>query len=113
MSIVNYLRIIERTRLLYNSSAELGAAVGFSVESGNGLARKGGKSEFMKDAIFRELVYQTEQRTSLNLENVLNAYIEVDQLMHKYGKILLGKDVCRQLIRHFYANEKLTSTMSL
>ena len=81
MSIVNYLRIIERTRLLYNSSTELGAAVGFSVESGNGLARKGGKSEFMKDAIFRELVYQTEQRTSLNLENVLNAYIEVDQLM--------------------------------
>lgn len=66
MSIVNYLRIIERTRLLYNSSTELGAAVGFSVESGNGLARKGGKSEFMKDAIFRELVYQTEQRTSLN-----------------------------------------------
>ena len=106
MSIVNYLRIIERTRLLYNSSTELGAAVGFSVESGNGLARKGGKSEFMKDAIFRELVYQTEQRTSLNLENVLNAYIEVDQLMHKYGKILLGKDVCRQLIRHFYANEQ-------
>lgn len=30
-----YLRIIERTRLLYNTQAELGEVVGFSLESGN------------------------------------------------------------------------------
>ena len=112
MSIVNYLRIIERTRLLYNTSAELGAAVGFSVESGNGLARKGGKSEFMKDAVFRELAYQTEQRTSLNLQNVLDAYIDADQLMQQYGKVLRGKDVCRQLIRHFYADEQVPEQLA-
>ena len=109
---VNYLRIIERTRLLYNTSAELGAAVGFSVENGNGLVRKGGKSAFMKDAIFRELAYQTELRTSLNLENVLDAYMDADELMQKYGKLLRGKDVCRQLIRYAYADEQLSEPLA-
>lgn len=36
-----YLRIIERTRLLCNSSDELGKLVGFSIGSGNGLTRMG------------------------------------------------------------------------
>ena len=44
-----YLRIIDRTRLLCNSSDELGELVGFSIGSGNGLARMGGKSTFLKE----------------------------------------------------------------
>ena len=54
-----YLRIIERSRLLYNTSVELGEVVGFSIESGNGLARKGGRSAFMKDAVLREHFFQS------------------------------------------------------
>ncbi len=49
--VCGYLRMIERTRLLRNTTEELERLVGFSVGSGNGLARKGGKSLFMKDAI--------------------------------------------------------------
>ena len=55
--VCGYLRMIERTRLLKNTIEELQQLVGFSVGSGNGLARKGGKSLFMKDAIFRELAH--------------------------------------------------------
>ena len=61
-----YLRIIERTRLLRNTSDELGKLVGFSVGSGNGLARMGGKSPFLKDAIFRELAHLVEEDYELN-----------------------------------------------
>jgi len=46
------LRLIERTRLLKNTAKELEQLVGFSIGSGNGLARKGGRSLFVKDAIF-------------------------------------------------------------
>ena len=55
--VCGYLRMIERTRLLRNTTEELERLVGFSVGSGNGLARKGGKSLFMKDAILRELAH--------------------------------------------------------
>ena len=51
--VCGYLRLIERTRLLKNTTEELEQLVGFSVGSGNCLARKGGKSLFIKDAIFR------------------------------------------------------------
>lgn len=106
-----FLRIIERTRLLYNTSAELGEVVGFSLESGNGLARKGGRSSFMKDAVLRELIYMTEQRTSLNLERVIEAYIDADRLMLQYRRQLRKKDVCRQLIRHFYAEAEVDESL--
>ena len=99
-----FLRIIERTRLLYNTSAELGEVVGFSLESGNGLTRKGGRSAFMKDAILRELIFMTGERTSLDLERVIEAYMEADDVMQVYRRELRGKDVCRHLIRHFFAD---------
>ena len=47
--VCGYLRMIERTRLLRNTTEELERLVGFSVGSGNGLARK--------DAILRELAH--------------------------------------------------------
>lgn len=106
-----FLRIIERTRLLYNTQAELGEVVGFSLESGNGLVRKGGRSAFMKDAILRELIYMTEERTGLDLERVLEAYVEADDIMQAHKRVLRGKDVCRQLIRHFYAEEAVAEKL--
>ncbi len=39
--VCGYLRLIERTRLLKNTSEELEQLVGFSIGSGNGLTRKG------------------------------------------------------------------------
>ena len=78
--VCNYLRMIERTRLLKNTTEELERLVGFSVGSGNGLARKGGKSLFMKDAILRELAHIAKQETDLALQEVLDAYIGADRL---------------------------------
>ena len=52
-----YLRIIERTRLLRNNTNESGEIVGQSLTFGNGLARKGGNSLFMKEAILNQLAY--------------------------------------------------------
>lgn len=106
-----FLRIIERTRLLYNTSAELGEVVGFSLESGNGLTRKGGRSAFMKDAILRELIFMTGERTSLDLERVIEAYVEADDIMQNYKSDLRGKDVCRHFIRHFFADGEVTKKL--
>lgn len=108
-----YLRIIERTRLLCNSSDELGKLVGFSIGSGNGLARMGGKSPFLKDAIFRELAYLVEEDYELDLQQVLNTYIEVDQIIDKYGTILKQNSVPYSLIRYFYGDADMTDDISM
>ena len=106
-----YLRIIERTRLLYNSLAETGKVVGTSVESGNGLIRKGGKSEFMKNAVLHELGYRAKTNTGLDLEEVLDAYIDCDQLLQRHERVLQEEDACQQLIRYFYADGKVKETL--
>ena len=108
-----YLRIIERTRLLCNSSDELGKLVGFSIGSGNGLVRMGGKSPFLKDAIFRELAYLVEEKYGLDLQKVLDSYIEADQIIDKYGAILKRKSVPYSLIRYFYGDEDMTDDISI
>lgn len=108
----DYLRIIERTRLLCNSSEELGKLVGFSISSGNGLVRMGGKSPFLKDAIFRELAHLVEEDYDLDLQQVLDAYIEADQLIDKYGVILKKKSVPYSLIKCFYGDEDISDDIS-
>ena len=85
--VCGYLRLIERTRLLKNTSEELEQLVGFSIGSGNGLARKGGKSLFIKDAIFRELAHITKQDTDLDLQEVLDAYIGADRICERMGNV--------------------------
>lgn len=86
--VCGYLRMIERTRLLRNTTEELERLVGFSVGSGNGLARKGGKSLFMKDAILRELAHIAKQETDLDLQEVLDAYIGADRICERMGYYL-------------------------
>ena len=107
----DYLRIVERTRLLYNTLGELGEVVGFSVESGNGLIRKGGSSVFMKNAVLHELAYLAREHTNLDLEQVLDVYIDCDALMERYGRVLQKQSVCQQLIRYFYADGKVTDSL--
>ena len=108
-----YLRIIERTRLLRNTSDELGKLVGFSVGSGNGLARMGGKSPFLKDAIFRELAHLVEEDYELNLQQVLDTYFEADLFIEKYGAFLKQKSVPYSLVRYFYDDADRTDDISM
>ena len=79
----NYLDIIERTRLLYNTLGELGEVAEYSVKSGNGLSRKGGNSVFLKNVVLHELAYLAREHTNLDLEQVLDVYIDCDALMER------------------------------
>ncbi len=107
------LRIIERTRMMCNTLEELGEMVGCSLTHGNGLARKGGNSLFIKDAIFRELAYVAREKMclDLDLEEVLTVYAEVDELMGKYGRRIKGMDVCGQMVRYFYVDGVVTEEL--
>ena len=110
--VCGYLRMIERTRLLKNTIEELQQLVGFSVGSGNGLARKGGKSLFMKDAIFRELAHIVRQQTGLDLQEVLDAYIGADRICERMGNVADPELFCQHLIWHFYADNAVTDDIA-
>lgn len=111
-SIKDYLHTIERTRLLRNTSEELGELVGFSIAKGNGLARMGGKSPFIKDAIFRELAYIVYQETELDLQEVLDVYDEADSICEDMKKTTDPASFCRNLVRYFYADEEATDDIN-
>ena len=110
--VCNYLRMIERTRLLKNTTEELERLVGFSVGSGNGLARKGGKSLFMKDAIFRELAHIAKQDTDLDLQEVLDAYIGADRICERMGNVANPALFCQHLVWYFYSDEEATDDIA-
>ena len=110
--VCGYLRMIERTRLLRNTTEELERLVGFSVGSGNGLARKGGKSLFMKDAIFRELAHIAKQETDLDLQEVLDAYIGADRIRERMGNVANPALFCQHLVWHFYSDAEATDDIA-
>lgn len=110
--VCNYLHTIERTRLLRNTLKELELLVGFSVSNGNGLTRKGGKSLFVKDAIFRELAHIANKETGLNLQDVIDTYIETDRMLDRLGKIKDAPQTCKHLIWYFYENGEATEDIA-
>jgi len=110
--VCGYLRMIERTRLLKNTSEGLEQLVGFSVGSGNGLARKGGKSLFMKDAIFRELVHIAKQDTDLDLQEVLDAYIGADHICERMGNLANPALFCQHLVWYFFSDASVTDDIA-
>lgn len=110
--VCGYLRMIERTRLLKNTTEELERLVGFSVGSGNGLARKGGKSLFMKDAILRELAHIAKQDTDLDLQEVLDAYIGADRICERMGNVANPALFCQHLVWYFYSDAEATEDIA-
>ena len=109
--VCGYLRMIERTRLLRNTTKELEELVGFSIGD-NGLARKGGKSLFMKDAIFRELAHIVRQQTELDLQEVLDAYVAADKICERLGNVTDPALFCQHLVWHFYADAEATDDIA-
>ena len=110
--VCGYLRMIERTRLLRNTTEELERLVGFSVGSGNGLARKGGKSLFMKDAILRELAHIAKQEADLGLQEVLDAYIGADRICERMGNVANPALFCQHLVWYFYSDAEATDDIA-
>ena len=105
-----YLSFIERTRLLCNTTKELGDLVDYNLNSGNGLSRMGGKSLFLKKAIFSQLAHIVKERTELDLGKVINDYKACDEIIDKYGsrlKSLKRENVCQHLVWHYYSDKDL------
>ncbi len=110
--IEGWLRLIERTRLFCNTAEELGQLVGFSVGHRNSLARKGGNSLFMKEAIFQQMAYLCEQETGLNLREVIEAYADVDNFIDRYEARLNDKGLPAQLVALYYGNGEVDDDLS-
>ncbi len=102
VQVERWLRLIERTRLLCNTAEELGQLVGFSVNNRNSLARKGGNSLFMKEAIFHQLAHICQEEADLDLQTVVEAYEEVDRFVDKYEVLLRDKTVLPQIVELLY-----------
>ena len=106
-----WLRIIERTRLFCNTAEELGRMVGFSVTNRNSLVRKGGNSAFMKEAIFHQLGYICKERTGLDLQQVMEAYQDVDNFIDRYAIHLRDKQMLPQIVDMFFGSEVVPESM--
>lgn len=106
-----WLRLVERTRLFCNTMEELGQLVGFSVGNRNSLARKGGQSLFMKEAIFHQLCYLCAERTGLNLRETVEAYQDVDRFVDRYQSLLRGKETLARIVHLFYGGEADTEDL--
>lgn len=103
-----YLSFIQRTRLLCNTTKELGDLVDYNLNSGNGLSRMGGESLFLKKAIFSQLAnIVSKQCDGLNLEEVVEAYFEADNFLDNYSSQIKKSDVVGNLIDYFYLGTPL------
>lgn len=102
-----WLRLIERTRLFCNTADELEELVGFSVSNRNSLSRKGGKSLFMKEAIFHQLGHICKERTDMDLQEIVDAYEDVDSFVERYSVRLRGESLLPQVIDYFFGSGQL------
>lgn len=104
IQVERWLRLIERTRLFCNTADELGKMVGFSVTNRNSLARKGGNSLFMKEAIFHQLCHICGEQTGMDLQEIVEAYEHVDDFIDRYAKLLRNERVLSQTVDVFYGS---------
>ena len=106
-----WLRLIDRTRLFCNTADELEKLVGFSVSNRNSLARKGGKSLFMKEAIFHQLGYICNEQTGLDLQTIVDTYEDVDNFIERYSIRLRGEMLLPQVIDYFFGSGLLSDEL--
>lgn len=107
MDIKKYLGIIDRSRLLCNTTEELKHLVEFEV-SKNGLFRIGGKSMFIKESVFRQLSHIVFDRyNGLNLQEVLDSYIEADKYLDNLGSLAKNPLMAKYLIGYFYEGQAM------
>lgn len=106
--IEQWLRLIERTRLFCNTANELEELVGFSVTNRNSLARKGGKSLFMKEAIFHQLGFICNELTGMDLQSLMESYEDVDEFVERYSTRLRGESLLPQIVDYFFGGGHLS-----
>jgi len=106
-----WLKLIERTRLFCNTADELEKLVGFSVSNRNSLSRKGGNSLFMKEAIFHQLGHICKERTGMDLQEIVDAYEDVDSFIERYSVRLRGESLLPQVIDYFFGSGQLPAEL--
>lgn len=102
--IEQWLKLIDRTRLFCNTTDELEKLVGFSVSNRNSLSRKGGKSLFMKEAIFHQLCHICQEQTGMDLQKIVEAFEDVDIFIDRYANLLRGDEVLSYIIEMFFGS---------
>lgn len=107
-----YLSIIQSTKLLCNTNTELGELVDYSISKGNGLTRMGGKSLFMKQSLLAGLARLVDERTGLNLETLLVAYIQADDLYRLIPKRYRNEETARNLVAYYCGTGAETSDIA-
>lgn len=100
MTIEEKLDVVYKLRLLYNSGEELQELIGMKTRGNNSLSRKGGKSDFLKRAVFHELVYKCSEEDGLDLEAVLEEYATVTELIEKYRSVMASKAWKKNAMAH-------------
>ena len=73
------LGVIANTRLLRNSSGELGAYIGFNLSSPSNIYKVGGGNDFLKEAVYHQLCYDVEETFELDLNRLLADYLRVSE----------------------------------
>lgn len=63
--------------------------------------------------LFRELAFIAKDQYELNLEEVIDTYIETDELANRYRALFRSKDICEQVIRHFYTDDKTEESIRI
>ncbi|MBQ7689681.1 MAG: hypothetical protein IJT30_00575 [Muribaculaceae bacterium] len=106
------LRLIERTRLLRNTNAELGALVDYPLDKGNSLTRKGGNSLVMKRAVLSLLAEIAHKESGLNLNDVLAHYRTVDALLTNQRVRVRGIEAACAVARHYFFDTPLPPKLS-
>ncbi len=107
----HWLKLIDRTRLFCNTADELERLVGFSVSNRNSLSRKGGKSLFMKEAIFHQLGYICNEQTGLDLQTIVDSYEDVDNFIERYSIRLRSETLLPQIIDCFFGSGQLSDEL--
>ena len=111
MQVEGWLKLIDRTRLFCNTADELEKLVGFSVSNRNSLARKGGNSLFMKEAIFHQLGYICHELTDLDLQTIVDSYEDVDNFIERYSIRLRGETLLPQVVDYFFGSGQLSDEL--
>ena len=108
--IKKYLSMIQCTRLLCNTKAELAQLVDYpAIAKDNSLSRMGGKSLFNKRCVLMGLDSIVRERTGLDLCHVLDTYREAHKILLNYiPPRYRDAETCRHLIEYYCAQSEIT-----
>lgn len=99
------LNSIARLRLIFNTTEELNAFIGFNSGPSNSLSRIGGCNIFIKNAVYDSLCRYVDERSGLDFDEFLTEYRTASEFYEKRKLSWLSRknnSCCYELLRYFY-----------